>query len=166
MNWQVKPKTLSSVIALITLILVTSACGSAAPEDSVSGDADQVMDQSGNTNSSECGPVETEHILLQFPDVTEMELLTAESGGGERPLIEWEPVEGADSYGLVLFDPEGEPYWAWLGYDTSIYVTGLNEPPPVDSEGPIVIPCMTWTTTAYDSSGEPIAAGGPKRISP
>jgi hypothetical protein len=157
---------LNGFIALSTFTLLIAACGTATPEDSLSNDSDQVTDESVSTSSSECGPVETEHILLQFPDVIEMELLTAASGGGERPLLEWEPVEGADSYGLVLFDPEGEPYWAWLGYDTSIYVTGLSEPPPVNSEGPIVVPCMTWTTTAYDSSGEPIAAGGPRSISP
>ena len=95
-----------------------------------------------------------------------MVLLTPLTGGGIKPLFSWELVDGAESYSMVLFGPEGDPYWAWQSNDTKIYLGGLTEKPDLGSIGPILYGCMCWITKAYSAEGIPIPAGGFRSISP
>jgi hypothetical protein len=92
-------------------------------------------------------------------------LLTPTEGGGTRPILEWEGVEGADRYGVYLYDQEGKLYWSWQGRETSIPVGGkprLGE----DALGPQVSAGMSWTVIAFDADQAPLAAGGPQVIAP
>jgi hypothetical protein len=92
-------------------------------------------------------------------------LLTPTAGGGIRPTLEWEGVEGADRYGVYLYDQEGKLYWSWQGRETSIPVGGkprLEE----DALGPQVSDGMSWTVIAFDADQAPLAAGGPRAIAP
>ena len=51
---------------------------------------------------------------------------TSITGTGFKPLFQWESVSGAGRYQLTVFDEAGEPYWAWEGAATQIYVGGRS----------------------------------------
>ena len=92
-------------------------------------------------------------------------LKTPSSGGGSRPLLEWEPVTGADHYGVYLYAPGGDIYWAWTGRETSIHVGGepqLREGAP----GPRVAEGMSWAVIAYDADLLPTAVSELRPIAP
>ena len=86
-------------------------------------------------------------------------LLTTASGGGTRPILAWEPVAGADRYGVYLYAPSGRLYWSWQGRETSVPVGGVPQLRE-DAIGPSVIERMTWMVIAYDADQFPIASGG------
>jgi hypothetical protein len=96
----------------------------------------------------------------------EMENLMLNSGVGIRPRLEWQEIPGAISYAIVIFEPDGTPYWAWPTAQTWVYVAGIDEPLPEENEGPILIEGMTWQVVAYDAEETPIAVGGPWAIGP
>ena len=152
-------------LVLVLLSALLTACngstGTPVEESQPQSDAE-------SSGSADCPAVSDENALFIFPDIEAMTLLTPVDGGGRRPLLSWESVQGADYYGVVLFAENDQPYWAWRGDESAIYVGGLTgEPPPPEiAVGAIVAPCMTWTTTAYNAEGVPIAAGGPRLISP
>lgn len=92
-------------------------------------------------------------------------LLTATSGGGARPLLEWEPVADADHYSAYVYAPNGDVYWVWTGSDTSVPVGGA--PRIVDgAPGPSVTEGMTWAVLAHDASGLPLAVSEQRPIEP
>lgn len=94
-----------------------------------------------------------------------MTLLTPSSGGGLRPLLEWESVSGADHYGAYVYAPDGSIYWAWTGRATQVHVGG--EPRLEDrAPGPSVIDGMSWAVIAYDAEMLPIAVSGRQPIGP
>jgi hypothetical protein len=87
------------------------------------------------------------------------------SGAGVRPLLEWEPVEDADHYAVVLYAPDGDAYWAWFGADTAVHVGG--EPALRDeAPGPSVVEGMSWLVIAYDVGGDPVAISAARPIAP
>lgn len=97
--------------------------------------------------------------------IASIAVLTPDSGGGTRPLLEWEPVEGASSYTLVVVTPEGEAYWGWTGPETAVHVAG--EPQLEEfAAGPSVVPGMTWSVAAYDDEFHVIAVSPRAPISP
>ena len=59
-------------------------------------------------------------------------MLTASSGGGTRPLREWEPVAGASLYSVVVYDADGEAYWATITDNSATFVGGLNSCSKID----------------------------------
>ena len=165
----------SLLLPIILLAAPLQAC--AVISDLVGGDESGptptlVTDSTDSRAAEELGPgvecpsVTDENALFVFGDIEHMNLLTPFAGGGRRPQWAWDPVVGAEYYAVVLFDQDEDPYWAWQGPETAVYAGGLTEPPPEDGEGAIVTPCMTWITTAYDPEGVPIAAGGPRSLSP
>jgi hypothetical protein len=81
------------------------------------------------------------------------------AGGGAQPLLEWEPVSGAASYDVVLYDADGAPYWAWSGETTQVAV-GDGAADPTVTAG------MTWSVTAYDADGTPLAGATALPIAP
>jgi hypothetical protein len=88
-----------------------------------------------------------------------------ESGGGIRPLLDWEPVEGADHYAVVLYAPDRDAYWAWFGADTAVHVGGeplLRD----DAPGPSIVEGMSWLVIAYDAGGLPVAISPTRPIAP
>ena len=104
-----------------------------------------------------------EEVLV--PSFTPMTLLTPASGEGTRPLLAWEPIEGAVHYAVTLFAPDGRPYWASLLIETQTYVGG-PEQIAEGQAGPRVISGMTWMVIAYDDEQMPIAVSGERPVGP
>jgi hypothetical protein len=103
--------------------------------------------------------------IRELTGVPGMNLLTAESGEGPRPELEWEPVDDAFFYNVVLLDPTGRGYWGWEGTATAVHVGGE----PVIKEGlsgPSVIDGMSWQVSAYDSDLKLIALSHQQPIAP
>lgn len=95
----------------------------------------------------------------------QIRLLTPESGGGTRPLLEWEEVDGAAHYAAYLYAPSGALYWVWTGSGSAIHVGGepqLREEAP----GPSVTEGMSWVVVAYSDIMVPIAVSPQRPISP
>jgi len=165
------PKT---AVAVLGLVLLVSACSSTSSAEE--GEAVPAQSPSGSTTtlaptvsvSSTTMPAETETEALPVnPDigVEVMSLLSAESGNGTRPILAWDPVPGSFMYSLVVLTPDGEPYWAWEGVETSVHVGG--EPQLKDlAAGPSVVPGMTWSVAAYDDEFHVIAVSRKSPISP
>jgi hypothetical protein len=109
-------------------------------------------------------PPPTSAALLEGFDVS-VELMTATSGGGIRPLLEWSPHEGATWYLATLYAPDGTVYWTWTGPSTSVHVGGdprLDDGVP----GPSVIEGMSWGVVALDADVVPIAMSARLPIAP
>lgn len=101
---------------------------------------------------------------LEF-DVGQIEATAPVSGGGTRPELEWEAVEGAQEYRVTVFAPNGDPYWATQTDNTRVHVGGepqLNE----QTAGPSIIPGMTWRIIALDPDRKPLAVSDRMLISP
>lgn len=93
-------------------------------------------------------------------------LLTPEEGVGQHPKFEWQPVQGATRYVLLLITTDDKPYWAWEGTETAVYLGGGSEPPPADSIGPILLRPMKWYVLALDANGKLIGYSEPRPIAP
>ena len=82
---------------------------------------------------------------------------------GPRPLLTWEPVDGAALYLVTVLDSSGTGYWTWEGTDTEVHVGGTAEP---DAIGPYVFEDMTWRVAAQDDSGALLAVSQPSPLNP
>jgi hypothetical protein len=92
-------------------------------------------------------------------------LLTAEAGGGRRPLLAWDPVPDATRYAVFVYSPSGAAYWTWWGESTSVHVGG--EPRLDDGAlGPAVTEGMSWAVLAFDADGSPVAVSPRRPIAP
>jgi hypothetical protein len=142
---------------------------STAPSSDLEADSQAQTD----SNSEETPPIEQnpseivgENTLLLFPDMLLMENLMPTQGVGERPRFEWQSIDGASYYGIVIYTPDDTPYWAWRGREPWVYLGGIEEALPDINEGPILIEGMTWRIVAYNEQDVPIATGGPWAIAP
>ena len=88
------------------------------------------------------------------------------TGAGEIPAFEWEPVDGAKTYRLVLVDAGSKPVWSWEGEATSVKLGGLSVERPADVSGPIITPNSVWSVSAFDSDGKPVAVSVLRPVSP
>jgi len=104
--------------------------------------------------------------LLPDVNVPEIELLTPFDGVGTRPKFEWKEVDGAASYSLMLFDANGDAYWAWMGKSSYVYLGGTLDAPPEDSAGPTLQPDMRWAVAAFDTQDHLLATSVFRPISP
>lgn len=80
-----------------------------------------------------------------------------------RPMLEWEPVEGADAYSVVVLDEAGEPYWVWSGSESEVPLGGA-----ASSDfgiGPIIGIGYSWSVAAFGANGEFLAVSGEVPIS-
>lgn len=161
------------LVGLVVSVLVASGCsgaddeGSPTPPDS--GTATTVESGSSTTTGADGDPTTTtmavsEEPLFEGLGETIVQL-TPLSGGGPRPELAWEPVDGADHYSVYLYAPSGAVYWIWFGTDTSIHVGGepqLNDGAP----GPSVIDGMSWAVMAHDADQLPISVSPERPIAP
>ena len=159
------------LIALVVLVLMAVACGlpaggnGDAPQAGTTPiDGGQVQSPTEAVNEAP-GEAQGEP-FLNVPGIGQVILLTDVQGGGEFPLFAWEPVSGAERYQLVVFDEAGEPYWAWEGAQTQVYMGGAESQPPADSSGPVISAGYTWAVVSYDASGQVLASSELRPISP
>ena len=155
------------LIAVSLMVLMASACGSPA---GVNGDTPQAGATPVNGEQAE-SPNEAQikvqgEPFISAPNVASIQLLTDIEGAGGKPLFAWKVVSGASRYQLIVFDEAGEPYWAWEGAGTQIYMGGTDAQPPDDSSGPSIDTGYTWAVAAYDADGKILAASEIRSISP
>jgi len=131
---------------LLLASLLTAGCGSSS-------------DSAGGGGSSAGSPIDAglPTINLTAP---------ANSGAGEVPSFEWEPVTGADRYRLVVLDGNGAMLWAWNGPETRVNLGGLAEQRPEGVSGPVITPGSTWSVTAFNPAGQPLAVSDLRPVSP
>jgi len=161
-------KRLLTVVAVMTIFVAScsgsdttvSTLSSAAPtSDTTPSEPDATSDTVADTTDSTDSDIRA---TLGVPLVT---LLTPESGGGSRPELAWDAVDGAFFYSIVLFDPTGGAYWGWEGTTTAVHVGGE----PVINEGlsgPSVIDGMAWQVAAYDADQNLIALSDRQPVAP
>jgi hypothetical protein len=100
------------------------------------------------------------------PGVEAVELVAPEEeGAGEVPTFEWEPVDGASSYRLVVIDADGNATWAWEGPETSTTLGGVLAQPP-EAGGPVITPGSSWSVPALDRDGHALAVSPLRPVSP
>jgi hypothetical protein len=118
------------------------------------------------TNAGGPQPVGSEAPFAPFSDLESIELLTPTTGAGLKPRFEWMPVQGAVRYSLLVQFPDGQPYWAWGGSETSVYLGGAHSTPPPNASGPLLQPGTAWSVIAFDAEHNVIATSGLQTISP
>ncbi len=91
--------------------------------------------------------------------------ITPTEGVGLRPTLDWEAIEGAGTYFLVVKDEQGAAYWAWEGSATSILLGGAEFPQDYGN-GPTIGPGYLWSVSAYAADGMMLAISGDRPISP
>lgn len=119
-------------------------------DQTITTESDAAADAATTSEPSRTGPSRP---ALGLPELT----LLTEPSDEERPLLEWEPVDGAAQYSISVFAPSGAGYWAWRTDGTSVPLGG--EPRLRDDvSGPSTVAGMTWSVVALDADGRPIAA--------
>ena len=154
------------VTALLLLVGVLAGCGGAdaTPTTTTSGTAATTTTAETGTTTTTAGEVDEVDLpgVLGLPEIT---LLTPTSGGGTRPILEWEAVDGAAGYEVALSGPGGGIYWAGWATGTSIPVGGEPLIDPAYS-GPSVSEGMTWSVAAYNADGYLLAVSAIRPIGP
>lgn len=170
----------------VGVLLLLGACGDDDGDSpSTSEPAAEATSDGSTTTGATVAPTIDDSVDVDAPDETDAEieielvapeirtalgletmtLLTPTSGGGTRPAFEWEPVDGAFMYSVVLRGPAGRGYWGWEGRETSIHLGGE----PVIEEGkpgPSLVEGMSWQVSAYNDDFDMIALSGRRSIGP
>ena len=155
------------MIALVVLFFMVVACGRSAGGNESNPMTGPTLESGGQAESPTKAPTEVlGELFLSASGIGRINLLTDVQSAGEKPLFKWEPVSGTDRYQLMVFDEAGEPYWAWEGAQTQVYMGGSESQPPADSSGPSVGAGYSWAVVAYDASGQILASSEIKPISP
>ncbi len=103
--------------------------------------------------------------ILAVPDAEVIVQTTPTSGEGARPLLGWEPVDGAATYLVIVFAGDEEPYWSTITEQAETYVGG--QAAIADGvDGPEVAGGYSWAVYAEDENGNPIASSPIRSISP
>ena len=160
-------KHMCSLIALLVIVLVLVGCGLSGGGNETSPTIESTQESGEQVQSPTDAPTEAQgEPFLNVPGVGSIHLFTDVQGGGEKPLFAWESVSGADRYQLFVFDEAGEPYWAWEGTQTQVYLGGSDSQPPADSSGAAVGAGYHWAVVVYDSNGQVLASSELRSISP
>lgn len=126
-------KRLRLVVAapvLGALVLAAAACGggSTATDEATGGPVGSGTETTVEAiTTTEAAPVEVEDQPgLPMANGVEIELVTPRSGGGERPMLEWTAVDGAEAYTVAVYDADGAPWWSWSGPETAVVIGGVD----------------------------------------
>jgi hypothetical protein len=104
--------------------------------------------------------------VISRPGVSLIQQLTAAEDVGAQPLFEWQAVEDAARYVLLVIDTDGRAYWSWEGAETAVYLGGGTDVPPEDSAGPKLLRPMTWMVFAFDEAESLIGVSASSPITP
>lgn len=169
-----------SIALLTSTVLALASCSSGDQADDSEADSTIEAPAQATSPSGVSGSEETEtastpaSVTAPATPVTEplldgiepsVDLLTTATGGGIRPLLEWEPHDNAGAYTVTVYAPDGSAYWSWTGSTTSVHVGGepvLDDTAP----GPSVIDGMSWGVIALSDSFVPIATSHLAPIGP
>jgi hypothetical protein len=114
------------------------------------------------TTTTTTTTTEPEGVVAGLPTLG---LLTAGSGLGERPLLQWETVDGAAAYVVTVNHPDGGPLWAWEGPATEVPYGGGPADDP-DTTGARLDQAARWFVAAFDAEGRLLAVSGRVDIAP
>lgn len=137
--------------ALAAVAVVSGLLGACGGDDDAAGDRD---DETTTTAAGDGTPSDE-------PAVPGLDAIAVDPVDGDalRPLLSWEPVDGAARYSLLVFDDAGDAYWAWEGTATQVHLGGgVDDPLPDEAEGPTAEVADSWFVVAHDAGGAPIAA--------
>lgn len=146
------------VLSAATLVVVSACSGSddSAPQDvpaTTAGQGDAAV------TTVAAAPESTDPFVPGF-DTETITQLTPTSGAGLRPLLEWEPVSGAARYSVIVFNPDGSPWWSWGGDGTEVILGGVSTDAPIG--GPVAKDGVTWVVFAFDAD-EALIGVSPQR---
>ncbi len=175
------------LVVALAAVVVAASCGggddtAGTPDDSSAGSTGSTVEEQRvdttppeptdsaapeSTDRPDTTPPETTPVepILAVPDAEVITQTTPTSGGGTRPLLSWEPVDGAATYLVIVFTAEEAPYWSTITDQTETHVGGaVAIPDGVD--GPEVADGYSWAVYADDETGTPIASSPIRPISP
>jgi hypothetical protein len=162
-------KHIQLLMTLVVIVFLAAACSApasgnvAAPESA----ATPAAVKTSLPASPTAAPAEVQVTpFLSAPGLASLKLLTSAQNAGAWPLFEWEAVPGAQRYQLIVFDETGDPYWAWEGTKSQVYMGGTDLQPPDESSVPSIQPGYTWVVVAYDPADAVVAASEIRPISP
>lgn len=170
-----------SLVLSAAILLLLAACTSDQPSDATIAASTTSANQPASSTSAPSEGTTTTHTesvatttaapveegapyieTIVIPGVT---LLTPAFGGGERPLLHWEPVEGAAWYQAIVLTSGGETYWTWPTEETEVFVSGIQSN-SATSTGPRISPGMAWVVVAFDDADQLMAQSNIRPISP
>jgi hypothetical protein len=99
-------------------------------------------------------------------DISEAEPVTliTESGGGDRPVFEWQAVDGASLYVVAVYDADERAYWSGQTNGTSLPLGSVQLPD--EASGPRIGDGFTWSVYALDDAGLLLTTSELRAISP
>lgn len=167
-------RTRSLLLGVIVTGMILVGCGGGGDDegssDSGTGtDVEAVESDAANDSPSGSDSGSDSGLPEQFPPVIaglDPVIVTSQpSGGGERPLLEWEAVPDASRYLVVLYGADGEAIWSTVTSATETYVGGPSPIPDANS-GPRVETGSSWVVYADDADGGTLAVSGRTPIDP
>jgi hypothetical protein len=171
------------IAAVAAAILVLAGCGGgddpadgtrdSAPRATTTTTTNTVPQESGapeqNGTSTSAPPVVDEPGAAAprplLAGVPLLAVLTPTADVGIRPMLRWEPVDGAATYRAVVLGAEGQMTWVWAGPESEVPYGGA--PFAEDrGDGPIVQPGSTWSVVALDARREVLAISERRGLEP
>ncbi len=170
--------------ALLGAVTIVSACGgsdgdgtaslspttpSAPPASAEPASEPVVAPSTAPSSTPSTAPSETSVHVAELSDLASLDAIVVDNpptSNGERPLLAWEPVDGASRYALTLAELGGTVYWAWTGTSNAVWLGGQNDEPPPDAAGPVLVEELVMRVVAFDESNAIIAASTPTPITP
>ncbi|MBM3671307.1 MAG: hypothetical protein FJW86_03850 [Actinobacteria bacterium] len=118
----------------------------------------------GAPRASGAEPAPSRHPFdaLELPGVEKMGISVSR---GERPRFTWKTVDGALEYALVVQTLNGEPYWAWRGTSTKVFLGGERRR-PANAAGPVLTRAAQYQVTAFDAELRIVGASEWRVVAP
>ncbi len=155
--------------AIAVMLTTTAGCGGSDEPDTAPVDA--AADSSPAEPTTDNAPVDAAPELPAgeldgVAGVSPISVTTPVTGNGAKPLLAWEPVDGAVDYVVILQTADGNGYWAWTGADNQVWLGGSETEPAPDTEGPILFEPMLLSVYASSADGTAVGASETIEIAP
>ena len=155
----------ATLITCLVLALGAAACSggdgspsTVPPGDTTTSTGEQttsVPDDGGSSTTTEAPPPQAGPAVLALEGADPI-VLTTEAGGGQRPMLTWEPVAGTDIYAVFVYTADGDPYWAARTPEAQLRVGGVEIPD--SAVGPRIADGYRWMVYAIDADGQLITS--------